>query len=206
MSIVVLVSVLLKMASGNLDEAQAQRHAEAIKVAAEDSGLDAALASILPEDSITGVDLLTGMTRPESHFIATVVSRKECTGSGDALVCVRRAGIWKSRKKPVGARPTYYCGVMQVGGKISWDRCLQLIDDIELNYLTGAAHVVTWLNEPVCRKYKGEKRLRCALLGYGGGYPAIERGTLKYPAKVLKWARYARRLRQTAETEAGGNV
>ena len=215
----VIVTVLLKLSSGNLDEAQAQRHAAAVAVAAESSGLNDLLAAMLPaDDMLTGEELLLGIARPESHFDRQAISRKQCSGTGADRKCVRKAGVWRSHKKPKGAKGSYFCGIMQVGGNITWQQCLKLVDDIELNYQTGAEEIMTWLKVSHCRKRKGEQRLKCALIGYGGGYKGLgctwKKGekmkcpaTLpnkKYPRKVLRWARYVRTLRTHAES--GGNV
>lgn len=187
----VLISVLLRVGPA-LDETSAAEHAAAMHEAAETSGLNALLAKLVPD--IDGASLLAGMAYRESRFQQPVVSRMQCSGSGTEQVCKRVASVWRKRTKPKGAKGTYYCGVLQVGGSISWKRCLELIDDVALNYQVGADHLMDWLKDPHCAKKKGEARVVCALRGNGGGYQAIKNGTSTYPARVLKTARYIRKL------------
>lgn len=187
----VIVSVLLRVGPA-LDETSAVTHAEAMHEAAETSGLNALIAKLMPD--MDGESLLAGMAYRESRFTQPVVSRIQCSGSGEEQVCKRVASVWRKRTKPKGAKGTYYCGVLQVGGNISWKRCLELIDDVALNYQVGADHLMDWLNDSHCSKKKGEARVVCALRGNGGGYKAIKAGKSTYPARVLKTARYIRKL------------
>jgi hypothetical protein len=132
--------------------------------------------------ALTGVDpsLLLAVAYVESRYDPNTVSRIECSGES----CKRVAGVWSSTKKPVGARGTYYCGVMQVGGAITWDECVAL-RDIERNYVVGAQHIIEWSESKPCRKLRGEERLVCALRGYNGGWKSIERKAMVYPRMVL---------------------
>jgi hypothetical protein len=139
----------------------------------------------------TGVDVyvILAIGYVESRYNPLSVSRKQCKNG----VCKRVTGVWNARTPPPGARPTYYCGVMQVGGNISWDECMKLRDDLTLNYLTGAKHVIEWQQVNECRKLTADDKLVCALRGYNGGYPAIARNARWYPNTVLSVARQLRR-------------
>jgi hypothetical protein len=85
---------------------------------------------------------------------------------------------------------------MQVGGNISWARCLELRENLQENYLVGAKHLRDWMKDSHCRRKKGKAKLRCALAGYGGGYKAIKKGSKsKYPTRCLM---ATRRVEQNA--------
>lgn len=187
----VAISVLLKVAPV-LDEPAAAEHVAAMHEAAETSGLNALVAKLAPD--LDGESLLAGMAYRESRFTQPVVSRIQCSGSGEEQVCKRVASVWRKRTKPKGAKGTYYCGILQVGGSISWKRCLELIDDVALNYQVGADHLMEWLNDSHCSRKKGEARIICALRGNGGGYKAIKAAKSTYPTRVLKTARYIRKM------------
>ena len=134
----------------------------------------------------TGIDplLLLGMAYHESRFQPDAVSRRHCEGE----TCVRRASHWRSRTRGADFRGPYFCGVLQVEAR-SWRQCLAWRDDLVATYREAAHHLRWWLDEPHCR---GD--LRCALLGYGGGYRLIEVGS-SYPRRCLhKAAQIRRRL------------
>lgn len=85
---------------------------------------------------------------------------------------------------PKGVSGPYFCGTTQVAAKMSWKRCLEM-RDLKVSYQTSVQTLSEWIK--ICRKSKN--RIRCALFGYGGGFPAIERGTSTYPTRVLNRAR-----------------
>lgn len=160
------------MLSSGVDEREAQRHAEAAVKAADKFGFE-------PE-------LLLAIAYVESSFIPHSVSYKECTDES----CTRKGA--RGTTKPDNAEPPWYCGVMQVGGNVSWHECRRLMVDVEANYMKGAKWLRKWESqwgqkEQHCGQYKegSEDRLVCALQGYNGGYPLIENNAQKYPTKVL---------------------
>lgn len=177
-----LILALLQLHGDLLDVGSAMDHAEAARAAAEALGRP----EVTPE-------LLLGMAYVESGYRpvrATYVARD---GS-------RRAG-WRSRRRPPGSRPTYYCGPLQVRGE-TWGRCLRRMDDLSGSYAAAAEELASWLDDPRCRRRSVDQRTRCALLGYGGGYPLIRRWRYPYPTRVLGRARRIRdrseRLREDA--------
>ena len=89
-----------------------------------------------------------------------------------------------AKKPPKGVSGPYFCGVTQVAAKRSWKRCLEM-RNIEVAYKVAVREITSWLK--ACKKHKN--KMRCALFGYGGGYPAIKRGTSTYPSRVLTRAR-----------------
>jgi hypothetical protein len=187
-----LVAAIMAMVSNHsstqITADVALQHVEAAELAAAEYNLP--------------VDLLLGMGFVESRYNPLDLSRIQCDEAG---TCKRVTGKWASRKKPRGARPTYYCGVMQVGGSVSWARCLELRDDLVLNYREGAAHIIEWMDDPYCRKLKDAKQLKCALSGYGGGYKGIKNGS-KYPAKCLGAAKRVRAFVKYYEAKAAEPV
>lgn len=159
-----LVTALVLFASGGLAEGQARVHVEA------------ALAAQAKTD--VPADLLLGMAWIESRYDSGALSYMTNEG--------RRTTVWRERTPPPGAKPTWYCGVLQVGGRVSWDQCLRLRDDIALNYMTAAEHINSWQRDGQCRRRKSaEDRLFCALQGYGGGYAAIQKNAGRYARHVL---------------------
>lgn len=176
----VLILALLRLAPHYLDDARAEYHVEAAMAAAE--------AYDFP------VELILAQAYIESRYQPTTLSRMQCRGSS----CERKAGQWLYREPPPGARPSYYCGVMQVGGWIPWEDCVALMEDVPANYMEGAAELRRWTKSKLCQPYKGEERLRCALRGYGGGNAATSNLEMKYPSNVLNTAA---RLRTLVESE-----
>ena len=153
-------------------------------------------------EAATGVSatLLLGQAYTESRYSPYALSRMECEGEGADEVCARKTGIWRGTKKPKNAKPSWYCGVLQVGGHVPWSECLKL-RDLSYAYTEGAKHLKDWLADPHCAKRKDEAtRLHCALLGYGGGYQAIESWTSTYPARVLAKQKQLERLMVKATT------
>lgn len=178
----IIVAALIRIASPEypLTEAEALAHVQAADAAASATGVDR--------------ELLLGMAYVESRYVTRNVSRMQCSGTDATRHCKRVTGPWRSRNKPPGAQPSYYCGAVQVGGYIPWARCLELIDDVNLNYLFAAQHLLDWENDPACRHKDKDARLVCALRGNGGGYAAIKVGTSTYPYRCLKVAQFIRKL------------
>lgn len=185
----ILIAALMLFYS-HLDENSARIHAEAASAAAEAYGFP--------------VELLLAQAWVESRYQPTSVSRMMCKDG----TCTRKTGVWEYREPPKGARPSYYCGVMQVGGWISWEECVALMEDIPLNYMEGAAELRRWTESRLCSMYKGEEKLRCALRGYGGGNAATSNLEMKYPSNVLSKKEMLvgirRRLESSARNEASG--
>jgi hypothetical protein len=146
--------------------------------AAVEASLAASRADVTPE-------LLLAVARVESRFTPVLASYAKRSGG--------RGTNWRSRRRPPGSRPNYYCGVLQLRGE-SWGRCLRRMDDVPGSYRRAADELVFWLDSRHCRRRPPERRLRCALLGYGGGRPLIRRWRYPYPGRVL---REARRLGET---------
>lgn len=152
--------------------------------------------------TLTGVDaeILLGMAYVESRFYRRVVSRKECR----AGVCQRKGGFWRSHKKPWYFRGPYFCGSLQTGGKISWAACQHRMANLPFAYLEAALHLNKWRAQSICaRRRTADARLRCAMLGYGGGHKLIaladsgyRAGSTTYPVRCL---RFAKRLRQALQ-------
>lgn len=167
-----LVAAIIALTPG-LDKAEAEVHVRAAIAASEVYGYS-------PE-------LLLAQAWVESRFQRRSFSRRECSKGS----CERVTGVWKSDELPKGAKASFYCGALQVGGYISWDRCQDLMEDVEENYLVGAAHLKDWEDyvrkDPECRRYKigSEKRLTCALYGVGGGWKSLEQKSSTYPRRVL---------------------
>jgi hypothetical protein len=151
----------------------------------------------------TSAELLLGMASVESSYKRTAVSApvKDCDAyakrTGKKCYHGRRLGDWTSDRpgadwipagtiyyvenKKTGAMEkkvaSYYCGVTQ-SRALTWKRCLQL-RDLKTSYASTVIELSRW------RKHCNHNE-RCMLLGYGGGVKAIRRGTLSYPAKVLR--------------------
>jgi len=158
----VFVAALLAFAPKYLDAEQAQLHANSAIAAARETGVDA--------------DLLLAMAWVESRFSPFDLSYQLCSSGA----CIRRTHVWTEALPPKGAKPSWYCGVLQVGGWVSWDRCLLLRNDIPLNYMESAKHLTQWQNDPRCNKLSSSARLTCALRGYSGGYRSINIGATQY--------------------------
>ncbi len=164
-------------------------------------------SAALAAERATGVDafLLLGLAYEESRFQPWQVSyAKACTGTGKERRCERGHASVPNGSRPEGAMPSFYCGVTQVGGYISWSRCVDLMQNIEENYLFAAEHLKAWLRDPHCSKRTEDDQLTCALLGNGGGYGAIraweakaKHRVLSYPSRCLHRAKQLRRFTQS---------
>jgi soluble lytic murein transglycosylase-like protein len=166
----ILATILIALCSA-LPVAQAEAHAAA--------ALEASKATAVP------VEYLLAIAYVESRYNPLALSRMQCPPDGGE--CKRVTGLWAGEKRPPGARKTWYCGVMQVGGDVTWERCLEL-RDVRLNYLVGAQHLVEWRNDPHCRRLPEAERMVCALRGYNGGYKSIKSRASKYARTVLHLA------------------
>lgn len=156
-----------------------QRLAEVVRARApryltKDSALLHVAAAKSAETNIVSKELLLSMAYSESRYNPRSVSRVE-----DG---VRKGNIPKWTTPPKNVTGPYFCGVTQVMARMSWKRCVEF-QDIFLAYRTAAHELGKWFNDPYCRK--ADERMRCALFGYGGGYPAIKAQTLTYPNRVL---------------------
>jgi hypothetical protein len=160
-----LIAALLTFAPHYLDADQAKLHADAAYAAEQATGV--------------GADLLLSIAWVESRYDPYSVSRMECFDG----VCKRKTGHWSKSTKPAGAKPTYYCGVTQVGGAITWAQC-KAYRDITDAYLTGAIHLDSWMNSPPCRKLEGRARVDCGLRGYNGGWASIKNEAKVYVGMV----------------------
>lgn len=178
----ILIAAILALCPNYLNKQSATENAEAAMVAAKASGLE-------PE-------LLLAMAYTESRYNPNALSRIECPKGK----CRRVTGVWASETMPPNARPSWFCGVTQVGGNVSWERCREFAHDIKLSYATAAEHLNTWLLVPQCRAKAGDDRLACALTGYGGGFKAIKLGTSTYPYRVMGVARMIKRLTHREKT------
>jgi len=171
-----LILALLAFAPTYVDQATAGTNVEAATLAFRDTDIPA--------------EVLLAMAYVESRYSPTSFSRMMCSKGK----CKRVTGEWDKPEPPEGARPTFYCGIMQVGGDVPWEQCRTLMTDIRLNYLTGAQHLKKWMSDPRCRALKGEERMKCGLRGYGGGYPGIANLEMTYPNRILSIAARIRRL------------
>jgi hypothetical protein len=136
-------------------------------------------AALAAETKLVSAEVLLSIAYYESRYLPEATSY--------VIGGKRRARIprWARRGwPPRGVGGPYFCGVTQVAAKKSWKRCLEL-RDVPTAYAIASAELTNWLK--ACRRHKN--RMRCALTGYGGGYPAIERGTSTYPSRVLNRAR-----------------
>lgn len=167
----ILIAALLSFAPKYLDQDQAELHASAA-LAAEDA----------VEARAVTAELLLSIAWVESRFNQDSLSYRDCSGKE----CKRKTGKWDGEEPPPGARPSWYCGTMQVGGWVPWEECQRLRSDLPANYLSAAEHLEWWLNEPNCLKLRGDPdaRLDCALRGYSGGYAAIKSEAEEYVGLV----------------------
>lgn len=129
----------------------AKLHAEAALEAEEQTGINA--------------NLLLGIGWVESRYNPDALSRQQCKSQN----CKRITTPWPGVNQPPGSRPTWYCGVTQVGGSISWPDCQKLRENLKLNYLAGAKHLAYWATQKPCKNPKKDN-YSCALRGYNGGY------------------------------------
>lgn len=133
-------------------------------------------AALAAETSLVSAEMLLAIAYYESRYLPEATSY--------VINGQRRARIprWAWKKwPPPGVSGPYFCGVTQVAAKKSWKKCLEL-RDVPSAYVAAKVTLTEWLK--ACRG-----RVRCALTGYGGGFPAIERGTSTYPSRVLGRAR-----------------
>lgn len=128
-------------------------------------------------------ELLVSMAAFESDYRSRVVSREVCKGGR----CKRKTGLWEHDWKPPGHKKgsTFFCGTLQVTAK-KWSECLTYNLDVEATYFVAAQELVEWLDSKKCKKRKGKSKLRCALLGYGGGHPLIRKWNHRYPTRIMK--------------------
>ncbi len=148
-------------------------HAVASKYIDSDVAIEHATAAMMAERKGVSAELLLGLAYVESKFNPMTVSR---VSHGK-----RKTGTPTWTTPPRHVKGPYFCGVTQAIAKRSWKRCVEL-QDIFVAYDQTASEIAWWL-----RQCKG--KMNCALLGYGGGYASIERGTSPYPGRVLKWAK-----------------
>lgn len=132
------------------------------------------------------VERILGMAQAESSFDQRSVSRLECSGD----VCQRKLGVLLAWGPHIKGR--YFCGVMQIRAGHSRKRCDALRADVAGNYVRGVQTLLTFYNDPRCRRARD--RMYCALLGYGGGYPLIEIGKHRYPGKVERRMQRVKKL------------
>lgn len=167
MSASILVAALLHLFPYYLDPVTAQANVDAALMASEATGVDPVL--------------LLGMAYVESRFNPYSLSRIQCKGKR----CKRVTGAWLGDDPPPGARPTWYCGVLQTGGAVPWEECLRL-RDLDAAYLSGAQHLVEWQGMSPCAKQRKEVRLDCALRGYNGGWWSIRHRAAVYVRLVRR--------------------
>jgi hypothetical protein len=134
----------------------------------------------------------------ESSYRRTSLSYRKCP-PGEK--CKRTMTYWRHRNRPKYAKTSWYCGVMQVGGYVSWKQCRRLMMDVELNYMTGAKHLKEWETKYIskdrtCKKYKvGTRDARtCALYGYVGGFKSLKYKRSKYPGRIYRTEKKILRL------------
>jgi hypothetical protein len=180
-AIIGMAANLPQSASFSLSEDNAKLNVEAATKAAEKYSLP--------------VELLLGQALIESRYDTMALSRRACDDDGKN--CKRVTTPWTSHEKPPHAFPTYYCGVSQTGGNISWEECDKMRTDLVYAYETGAKELTIWMHDPHCASLPDDDRLQCALAGYGAGYSGVSiYTTLQYPKNVL-WA--MSRIKQLAE-------
>lgn len=137
-----------------------------------ETALEHTIAARLAETSDVPASLLLSMAYSESRYNPYAVSHVR-----DGK---RQGGIFKGDKPPAGVSGPYFCGVTQVMARHSWKKCVEF-RDIHLAYQTAAHELTKWIS--MCRGKNDQ--LRCALFGYGGGFPAIKAGTSTYPNRVI---------------------
>jgi len=152
-------------ANPHLDTADAAAQVEAARAVATDVFTD---------------EFLLGLAGVESSYRPNATSRLI---KGEEK---RRTGVWNSIKRPPGAVGNFFCGVTQVTAS-TWARCLEL-RDVTVAYRVAVEELTNWYNAKPCRRLKGDARMRCTLLGYGGGWAAIKRNVSTYPTRVVRRA------------------
>lgn len=180
------ILVALRLLTPTFSGAEVRTHAEAVLAASREHHTDPTL--------------LLAIAFVESRHDPYTLSYLDCVGT----VCRRVARKWSSPEPPPRAKGPYFCGPMQVGGKISWDRCRLLMRDLALNYVLGAQHLQEWMDSRPCKDLPaqpGYGHLVCALRGYNGGYPSIAAGRSRYPFQVIRaHHRILRHLRRNPTT------
>ena len=123
-------------------------------------------------------ELLLGMTEVES-------------GGNPCVVSYVRNGVRTRRyscgeRMPAGFSRSTFCGLTQAKAH-GWRDCLALRSPL-LVYRRTVSELEAWLDFSWCRRSRN--RMRCALLGYGGGLAAIERNDVnRYPERVFSRAK-----------------
>lgn len=157
----ILIQALLLFAPMHLTNQSASLHATAAIQAESSTGIPS--------------DLLLSMAYIESRYDPRALSRIEYGR--------RVTGLWGGSEPPAGAKPSWYCGVLQVGGHVPWQTCMEYRLDVSLSYHTAAQNLKYWLSTSKCKKRRDS--LNCALQGYGGGWKAIDKNSMHYVNKVL---------------------
>lgn len=142
----------------------------------EETAWEHTIAARIAETKDVPASLLLSMAYSESRYNPYAVSHVR-----DGK---RQGGIFKGEKPPAGVSGPYFCGVTQVMAQHSWKKCTEF-RDINLAYQTAVRELTKWIS--MCRGK--DEQLRCALFGYGGGFPAIEAQTSTYPSRVLNRAK-----------------
>lgn len=143
------------------------------------------VAAEMAETKDVSAELLLSLAYSESRYNPRATSRVEKGVRNTTLP------LWETPPKTVSG--PYFCGVTQADARMSWKKCMEL-RNIFTAYETTAKELGRWLRVPQCRT--ADDRMRCALLGYGGGFPAISAETSTYPARVLGRARALKRATQ----------
>ncbi len=150
-------------------------------------------------------EFLLAQAYRESSYRRTSLSYRKCP-PGEK--CKRTMTYWKHKRRPKYAKTSWYCGVMQVGGYVSWKQCRRLMQNVELNYMTGAKHLKEWETKYIskdrtCAKYKvGTRDARtCALYGYVGGFKSLKYKRSKYPARIYRTEQKILRLVAAAKAK-----
>ena len=160
----ILCTVLLRLF--RLDPTVADEHSRAVVAAATSS---------------VPAEVLVAVAYHESKFDSRALSWRDRHGQ-------RQTGVWSANVPPKGARPSWYCGVTQVGGWVPWETCQRFREDVPLAYMEASQHLERWLKSPPCSRRDGHDRWQCALAGYGGGWNAIRNMSTDYADRVLRTA------------------
>jgi hypothetical protein len=151
------------------------------------------------------VEFLLAQAATESAFRRNSLSYMECRPNQP---CKRKLTHWRHKYKPKHAQRSWYCGAVQVGGHVPWKRCRELMDNVELNYMVGSAHLQEWETRYIkkdrkCRSFKpGTRAARtCALFGYVGGFKGLKAKKNKYPANIYRKERLILRYVAAAKTK-----
>lgn len=172
-----------------LTDEQAAQHVDAAQ---------AAVKALNPPDEIDA-PLLLAVAYMESRFDGSSVSRRVCDAAG---TCERKTGRVAGSTKPKHARGPYFCGALQVKAGFSWTLCQTFAADLAATYAKAVEEFIEWWG--YCDRYRKDrdKRLRCTLLGHGGGWNLIDvgmrrgsslKGSAGYANRCLLHARRIRR-------------